>query len=171
MRFGLLMGLLIWAQALWAAELLLSALVDGQVVRQVAAVGQSVKKGQLLLVIDPARWRAQREALQARVAQRRAELEDATLDLREAQDLYDRTVLAKRQLQRRELVHARAQAALTEAQAALKAHEAMRRYYWVRAPRAGRLKTLHAPAGKVVYRGSPLLVLEVKECLIVSALR
>jgi multidrug resistance efflux pump len=110
------MGLLL-AHPAWSGELVLQALMGGQVVQQKVRAGETVKAGQLLLVIDPARWQARVAGAKAQVKARQAELEDARLDLAEAEDLYERTVLSKRALQRAQKKVRVAEAALAQARA------------------------------------------------------
>ncbi len=163
MRGLVLVSGLVMAVFAWAQPLLINALVEGQVVKQSVSEGAQVRKGQLLLVIDPEGWKARERALQAAVMARKAELEDARLDLDEARDLFDRTVLSKRALQRAEKKHALARARLTQAQAELAQHRALKKYHYVRAPVSGQVQDLRVQPGSIVFKGSPLMALEVSE--------
>lgn len=156
------MGLL-FAQPVWSGELVLQALMSGQIVQQKVRAGEAVKAGQLLLVIDPAQWQARVAGAKAQVKARQAELENDRLDLAEAEDLYDRTVLSKRALQRAQKKVIVAEAALAQAQAALRRLEAQKKYFYIRAPRPGTIKAVKAPQGATALYGTVLVVLEVQE--------
>ncbi len=151
------------AWPVWAEELVLRALMSGEVVQQAVSSGDRVRAGQLLMVIDPALWQAQVAKVRAQIKARQADLEDARLDLMEAEDLYDRAVLAKRVLQRAQKKVVVAQAALNEAQAALQGLKAQKKYFYIRAPRAGVVRSVKAPQGVVALYGMPLVVLEVSD--------
>ncbi len=152
--------LLLWGGAVWAQEVIIRALVDGAIVSQAVQPGQSVARGSLLMVVDPAAWQAQVKAAVAEVEQARLKLKDAELDLQEKQDLYDRTVLAKRELQRMQTRHALAEQTLKAAEARLQALRAQERYYRIRAPFAAKVVRVYAPLGSTVYRGMALIGLE-----------
>ncbi len=160
---GLIGGVLLLSATLTlAAEpAKIGALVTGMIDTMPVKVGDVVKPGTLLFRVDMARWKARRAELAAYVALRKAELEDAQRNLDEQQDLYDRTVLAARALQRTQTKVAIAQARLKAAQAALQVHLAWKRYYEVRAPFKARIKQILAPVGSTVYReNTPVMTLE-----------
>ncbi len=163
MKRGLLgAALLLSAAMTLAAEpVRVGALVTGMIEAMPVKAGEVVKRGALLFRVDMAMWKARRAELAAQVALRKAQLEDAQRDLAEQQDLYDRTVLATRALQRTQTKVAIAKAQLQAAQAALKGHLAWRRYYEVHAPFKARIKQILAPEGSTVYReNTPVMLLE-----------
>lgn len=163
MKKLILLIMLLWGPPLWAQEVIIRALADGAIVRQAAKVGQKVHKGALLVVIDPASWQAKVVEAKALVEQAQLKLQDAELDLREKQDLYDRTVLAKRELQRMQTRHELARQALKAAEARLQALRALERYYRIRAPYGAKVVRVYAPLGSTVYRGMALIGLEKTE--------
>jgi multidrug resistance efflux pump len=156
--------LALWSGQAFAQAVTLGALVSGQVVMQKVKAGQRVKKGQLLMVIDPARWKANKLHLEAVLLQQQAELEEIKRDWIEAKDLYDRAVLPKREWQRTQTRLTIAQAQVDAARARLKAHVALQKYFYIRAPFAGKVKEIWAPLGSTVYQeNTPLLKLEPEE--------
>jgi RND family efflux transporter MFP subunit len=104
----------------WSQRVELSPRVSG-IVRQVEVnVGDSVKKGQLLLSLDADLYEAKAAEGRALVARGHEELADAKRELGRIQELYDRTVIATSELDQAKLRHARAKAQLDAAQAQLK---------------------------------------------------
>src|SRR5690554_4212252 len=85
---------------LLAAEVKVGALVSGQVTQVMVKTGQQVKAGDLILKIDDRRYQAQLKALKAEVAYREAALADMKIEFDQTQDLYDRTVIARRPYER-----------------------------------------------------------------------
>lgn len=163
MRHGLVGALLLLSVSVaQAAEpVKIGSLVTGFIETMPVKEGDVVARGDLLFRVDMSAWKARRAELAAQVALRKAQLEDAQRDLAEQQDLYDRTVLASRALQRTQTRVAIAKAQLQAAQAALRAHQAWKRYYEVRAPFKARVKAIQTPAGSTVYReNTPVMLLE-----------
>lgn len=137
------------------------ALVDGQIVKQNVKEGDRLVPNQVMFVIDPSRWQAKIKRLQAQVAERRIRMEDLKRDLDEKQDLYDRTVLAKRPLQRAQAAYDIAKAQWQQAKAELEEAQAWRKYYYVPAPHSSIVNRIYFPKGTNVFRGSALIKLEI----------
>lgn len=114
-----LAGLSLWgASPLWAADKLeLTTRVSGVVESVLVKPGQRVKKGAVLLRLDRTILQARLEEAVADHARAQADEADAKREQGRAQELYDRTVSSTSELEAAELRYARAQAALSAAQA------------------------------------------------------
>lgn len=97
----------------------LSLPVSGQVQTVKVTAGQAVAQGDEMLVLDPAPFKAARAHAQSRVNLRQTILSESQRDLKQQQELYDRTVLATVELENAQLREKRDRAALEEAQAEL----------------------------------------------------
>jgi RND family efflux transporter MFP subunit len=97
----------------------LSLPVSGMVKTLSVAAGQRVAKGDELLAFDPAPFNAAKAHAQARVTLQQTVLSESTRDLKQQQELYERTVLATVELENAELRVKRDRAVLDEAQAQL----------------------------------------------------
>lgn len=146
----------------FAKTVQIGALVAGQVEKVYVKTGQQVKSGQLLIKIDDTRYQAKLKALQASVEMTRLKLADAKIELDQALDLYDRTVSAKRELDAAQLAYDVAQQLHLKAQAELEMGQAWLKYYVIKAPVAGQIKTINAPKGATVYKeNTPIIQIEV----------
>ena len=147
-----------------AATVKIGALVSGQVIKVYVKPGQKVVKGQKLLEIDDAAFQAEVAAADARLAQAELKLADAKVELDKQLDLFDRTVTAKRALDKAQLAYDLLQQQVKMLTAQLNAKKAWQKYYHLVAPRKGRVAKIYAPVGSTVYlENTPLLDLEVKE--------
>lgn len=145
-----------------AVEVKVGALVTGQVTQVMVKTGQKVKAGQLVLKIDDRRYQAKLKALKAEVAYRETALADMKIEFDQTQDLYDRTVIARRPYERAKTDFELAQSALNKAQAELEMHQAWLDYFQVKAPMAGEIKTLVTQGTTVFKENDALFSLEVK---------
>lgn len=152
-------GMMILASsAAWAAEVKIGALVSGQVDKVLVKSGQNVKAGQTLLTIDMRRYQAKLSALQAEVKYRELAFEDMKIEFEQTQDLFDRTVIARRPYDRAKLDYELAQQALQKARADLEYHQAWLDYFEIKAPASGKVKSLEVQPGTTVYKENELLI-------------
>ncbi|MBU1223196.1 MAG: efflux RND transporter periplasmic adaptor subunit [Gammaproteobacteria bacterium] len=108
------------AGPLWAADKVeLTTRVSGVVEEVLVKPGQRVKKGAVLLRLDKTVLQARLDEVAAERARADADEEDAKRELERAQELFDRTVSSTSELEAATLRHARAQAALSGANARL----------------------------------------------------
>lgn len=108
------------AGPLWGAERVeLTTRVSGVVEAVLVKPGQRVKKGAVLLRLDRTVLQARLDEAAAEQARADADEEDARRELERAQELFDRTVSSTSELEAATLRHARAQAALSGANARL----------------------------------------------------
>lgn len=145
-----------------AAEVKVGALVTGQVTQVMVKTGQKVNAGDLLLKIDDRRYQAKLKALKAEVAYRETALADMQIEFDQTQDLYDRTVIARRPYERAKTDFELAQSALNKAQAELEMHQAWSDYFEVKAPVAGEVKTVITKGSTVFKENDALFSLEIK---------
>jgi len=90
------------------------------IVKSVAVeAGQQVKRGQVLLAMDDTPFRAGVEQAEAEVSRRTADRDEAARDLKQAQELYQRTVLSTVEIENARFKAARAEAAFKAARARL----------------------------------------------------
>ena len=125
--------------------------VDGEVMRVLYTEGQAVKKGDLLIEIDPRQYQAQLQQAQGQLARDEAMLQNAKADV-------ERYVAAQETVSQQQLDTARA--ALAEAQGAIKVDQAaiatanlQLEYCRVTAPIDGRIGLRTIDAGNVVRAG------------------
>lgn len=135
----------------YADEIRVGALVSGQVTEVLVKVGQQVKAGELVLKIDDRHYQAKLKALKAEVAYRKAAREDSQIEYDQTLDMFDRTVIARRPLERAKLDLELAEQSLLKAQGELEMHQAWRDYYYVKAPVNGEIKSLAVGQGATVF--------------------
>lgn len=119
--------------------------------------GQSVAKGQLLFVIDPRPYEAQRARARADLAGARAALVNAEADLKRVRSLADSKLVSQAQLDQRTAAQLQATAAVAAAEAALQLHELNLSFTRVTAPLAGRVSWRRLAPGNLVTADSTLL--------------
>jgi multidrug efflux system membrane fusion protein len=115
--------------------------------------GALVKRGDLLVSIDPAPYQAEVERGEAQVVAARARLDQARSELERAQRLWQESAIAQRELDERVNGEKEAQGNLRAAQAALQSSKLNLGYTEVRAPVAGRAGKLEITAGNLVSAG------------------
>lgn len=107
----------------WSHRVELSAPVSGVVRAVNVEVGDQVKKGQVLLVLDGALYQAKVGESQASITRLLAEADEARRDLGRVQELHARTVVATAELDQAKLRNTRAESLLAEARASLRQHQ------------------------------------------------
>lgn len=134
----------------WSQRTPLSLPVSGIVDSIPVQAGQKVKKGELLLSLEPTLFKAQ-------VAEARAELDrltedeaDAARDLERVKELYARTVSSTTELDAAKLRHARARAGLAAAQARVERARRLLAESELRAPFDAVVLERHAEPGMAI---------------------
>ena len=103
----------------WSRRTELATPVSGVVASVAVNAGERAAKGQLLLALDEVPFRAAAQEAEALLARRKSERDEAVRDAKQAQELYDRTVLSTVELDNAKMKLARADAGYREAAAAL----------------------------------------------------
>ncbi len=140
----------------------LGVLVSGVVDEVKVRPGQQVKAGEILLRLEAAPFRARLAVAQARVAARRAALDEARRDLTRAEELYEQTLLSDYELATARRAELEARADLAEAEAALTDARLALARSRLRAPVAGRVVAVRSWSGQAVQnacRIQPLVLL------------
>ncbi len=117
------------------------------------AEGALVKRGDLLITIDPAPYAAEAERAQAQVAAAQARVSYTTSEQARAQRLWNERAIAQRELDERANARQEADANLRAAQAALQSARLNLGYTQVRAPVSGRVGRLEITVGNLVAAG------------------
>jgi RND family efflux transporter MFP subunit len=154
---------LLGTHPLWAADKVeLTTRVSGVVESVLVKPGQRVKKGAVLLRLDRTILQARLEEATADHARAQADEADAKREQGRAQELYDRTVSSTSELEAAELRYARAQAALSAAQARRVIAQKNLADAELKAPFDGVVIAISGGAGTVVVadcQPKPLIVL------------
>ncbi|MBC2730671.1 efflux RND transporter periplasmic adaptor subunit [Thiobacillus sp.] len=154
---------LLGTHPLWAADKVeLTTRVSGVVESVLVKPGQRVKKGAVLLRLDRTILQARLEEATADHARAQADEADAKREQGRAQELYDRTVSSTSELEAAELRYARAQAALSAAQARRVIAQKNLADAELKAPFDGLVSAIPGGAGTVVVadcQPKPLIVL------------
>lgn len=142
------------AELMWAQRVDLSVPLTGRIEQVAVAAGDAVEAGQLLIRFD-------QRAAQARVAQARAVVKDMDAQRAEARrewdrakELFDRTVLAERELQLAENAYVSAEARYQTARAEQVAADVALDYSAITAPFAAWVLAVHVAAGEAAVNNS-----------------
>ena len=127
--------------------------VAGQVKSVHFVEGALVKRGELLVTIDPDPYAAEVDRAQAQVAAAQARVNYTKSELQRAQRLWDESAIARRELDERVNAAQEAEANLRAAQAALTSAKLNLSYTQVRAPVSGRVGKLEVTVGNLVAAG------------------
>lgn len=115
--------------------------------------GALVKKGELLLTIDPAPYAAEVQRAEAQVGAAQARVAQAKGEYERSQRLWSEQAISKREFDERSNGQREADANLRAAQAALQTAQLSMGYTQVRAPVAGRVGKLELTVGNLVAAG------------------
>ncbi|NIC40635.1 efflux RND transporter periplasmic adaptor subunit [Aquabacterium sp. A08] len=131
--------------------------VGGQLLQRPAEVGQAVKAGQLLALLDPRDYQAAAQAAAAQVAAARTQRDLAAADLRRFESLRAQGFISGAELERRQTGLNAAQAALDQAQAQATVQQNQAGYTRLLADADGVVVAVEAEPGQVLGAGSPVL--------------
>ncbi len=134
----------------WSRRTELATPVSGVVASVAVNAGERAAKGQLLLMLDDAPFRAATQEAEAQLTRRKSERDEAARDAKQAQELYDRTVLSTIELDNAKMKQARADAGYKEAAAGLDRARYRQRVSALRAPFDAVVLSRHAEPGQSV---------------------
>jgi multidrug efflux system membrane fusion protein len=124
--------------------------VDGQIVRVAYREGQEVRRGDLLIEIDPRPFEVQLSQARANLARDQAQLADARLNLQRDQDLSKEGVLPQQQLDSQRALVQQNEGAVQSDQAAIDNAQLQLTYSRITAPVDGRVGLRLVDVGNVV---------------------
>jgi RND family efflux transporter MFP subunit len=131
--------------------------VGGKLTQRPAEVGQRVRPGQLLALLDPQDLKLAVDAARAQVVAATTQRDLALADFRRFQSLKDQNFISAAELERREATFKAAQATLDQAQAQLAAQGNQAGYTRLLADVAGVVTAVDAEVGQVVGAGAPVV--------------
>jgi RND family efflux transporter MFP subunit len=137
----------------WSQRTELAMPVSGAVASVAVNAGERVARGQVLVALDDAPFLAAVQEAEALLARRKLERDEAARDARQAQELYDRTVLSTVELDNAKMKLARAEAGYKEARAALDRARYRQRVSTLRAPFDAVVLSRHAEPGQAIAAG------------------
>ncbi|MGC2197597.1 MAG: MdtA/MuxA family multidrug efflux RND transporter periplasmic adaptor subunit [Terriglobales bacterium] len=139
----------------------LKSRVDGQIVQIAFREGQSVKQGDLLLVIDPRPYQVQLEQAEAALARDQAQLKNAQLDYDRFQGLFKEGVISQQQYNAQQALVGQLDGTIKVDQAAIDNAKLQLVYTRITAPVNGRIGLRLVDIGNMVHAtdANPLLVI------------
>lgn len=122
--------------------------------------GESVKKGQLLLRVDPADVRSQLEQARARLAQVQATHADAKVDYERYKSLFEQNAASRQQFEKAEMHYNISREQVREAKAARQQAENQLAYAEIVSPVDSIVVSKSRNNGDLAVPGAPILMLE-----------
>lgn len=124
--------------------------VDGQLLRVVFEEGQRVEPGQLLVEIDPEPYRIRLAQAEGQQRRNLAQLQTARADLERFQQLFEKSLVPKQQIEAQEALVREREGALAADQAAVDDARLRLAYTRIEAPISGRLGLRRVDAGNLI---------------------
>ncbi|MEJ2060733.1 MAG: efflux RND transporter periplasmic adaptor subunit [Gammaproteobacteria bacterium] len=156
----------------WSRRVVLSTPVSGIVTTVNATPGQHVRKGDLLVALDPRPLKAAVTEAQADVRRLTVAGAEAKREYERAQELYDRTVISKHDLQLAEIAAVEANSKTTAAHSRLVQARVRLENSEIRAPFDGLVIGVHTAPGETVanrLQVSPMVILAADRPLLATA--
>jgi len=131
--------------------------VGGKLVQRSVEVGQRVRAGQVLALLDPQDLGAVAQAAEAQVLAARSQRDQAALDLQRSEALLAQGFVSDAERDRRRLALQAAEAALAQADAQARVQRNQAGYARLLADHDGVVVAVEAEPGQVVAAGAPVL--------------
>lgn len=131
--------------------------VPGKVLERRVGLGDTVKKGQLLMRLDPADLQLAAEAAQAALRAAKANRDSQAADMKRFRELRDQGFISSAELERRDAAYQAALSQYEQARAQAKAQANQKDYGDLLADAAGVITSVDAEPGTVVAAGTPVL--------------
>ena len=152
--------LMLIALTAFSGDLKVFAIVRGKVEKVYVKEGQSVKKGQLLMEIDPSIYEARKHRLLGKKEEIKARLWKVERDYNRLKELFERDLLAETRLEDQKIRYDTLIAQLKQVEGELREVETLIRYTKIYAPAGGKVKEITAPEGTYINgRLNPQVVL------------
>ncbi len=142
--------LLLLVLPVFAEELEIYTVVTGKVVKVHVREGDKVKKGQLLLEIDPSLYRAELRTLMGRKREVEARLWKVERDYRRLKELFERDLLAETRLEDQKVKYEALRAQIEQIEGEIERVRTLISYTKILSPVDGRVKRILAPEGSYV---------------------
>ena len=142
--------LLLLVLSVFAEEPEIYTVVTGKVVKVHVREGDRVKKGQLLLEIDPSLYRAELRTLMGRKREVEARLWKVERDYRRLKELFERDLLAETRLEDQKVKYEALRAQIEQIEGEIERVRTLISYTKILSPVDGRVKRILAPEGSYV---------------------
>ncbi len=158
-----LLALLLLPFLVFGVEIKVYAIVTGKVLKVHVREGQKVKKGDLLMEIDPSLYLAERERLLGRKDEIKARLWKAERDYKRLKELFERDLLAETRLEDQKIRYDTLTAQIRQVEGELMRVETLISYTKIYSPVDGIVVRILAPEGSYVNgRLQPQVVMILK---------
>lgn len=131
--------------------------VGGKILSRKIEVGQQVKKGQVLMQLDPQDLALARDGAQAAMRAAQSNRDLALAEKKRYQELYEKNFVSKAVYDAKDTAYKAAQASLEQAQAALQGQSNQTNYTSLIADMDGVVMGIDAEVGQVVAAGAPVV--------------
>lgn len=127
--------------------------------------GDKVKKGQLLVVIDPKKQEALLNSVKSQTASLITDLETAKIQYERYSELYERKTVSKQELENQKVAYEKAKSALESNKAQIKEQTEQLKYHNIAAPFSGTIGDVPVKVGEMVSPDNILLSVTQNETL------
>jgi len=161
----LLIAILLSVGISLAGELNIYAVVIGKVSKVYVREGDRVKKGQVLIKIDPALYLAEKQRLLGKKAEIEARLWKVERDYRRLKELFERDLLAETRLEDQKIRYDTLKAQIQQVEGEIERVETLISYTVIVSPVEGRVVKILAPEGSYVngeLQPQAVILLKVK---------
>lgn len=124
--------------------------VSGQIVQVNFKEGQNVRKGDLLIVIDPAPYKAALDQAKGQLARDQAQLDDYKVELGRYKSLYQQGVYSKEQLDAEQALYGQYLGTVQTDKAAIETAQVNLNYCYIKSPIDGRVGLRLVDPGNIV---------------------